>query len=115
MSGASGAGAFGSRLGRSLRRFLSARWIGRRPYLAILATQQAVLARKLFGVITRFSPDVLDVWALDHLGGKKTRAFSLLLRVEVQKQMIGERLFPAISKHQPELAGKITGQAIRAR
>lgn len=30
---------------------------------------------------------------------------------QVQKQMIGERLFPAISKHQPELAGKITGWA----
>ncbi|CAK9063602.1 unnamed protein product [Durusdinium trenchii] len=30
----------------------------------------------------------------------------------VQKQMIGERLFPAISKHQPELAGKITGMML---
>merc|ERR1719436_535726 len=27
----------------------------------------------------------------------------------VQKQMLGEKLFPAISKYQPELAGKITG------
>eukprot|EP00421_Protoceratium_reticulatum_P030300 CAMPEP_0168478644 /NCGR_PEP_ID=MMETSP0228-20121227/63062_1 /TAXON_ID=133427 /ORGANISM="Protoceratium reticulatum, Strain CCCM 535 (=CCMP 1889)" /LENGTH=245 /DNA_ID=CAMNT_0008494907 /DNA_START=63 /DNA_END=800 /DNA_ORIENTATION=+ len=27
----------------------------------------------------------------------------------VQKQMIGEKLFPAIAAHQPDLAGKITG------
>ena len=31
---------------------------------------------------------------------------------EVQKQMIGEKLFPAISKMQPELAGKITGMML---
>merc|ERR1719327_1266467 len=30
----------------------------------------------------------------------------------VQKQMIGEKLFPAISKFQPELAGKITGMML---
>lgn len=34
---------------------------------------------------------------------------------EVQKQMIGERLFPAISKHQPELAGKITGDDLQSQ
>merc|ERR1719482_506252 len=27
----------------------------------------------------------------------------------VQKQMLGEKIFPAIAKYQPELAGKITG------
>eukprot|EP00927_Polykrikos_kofoidii_P082222 TRINITY_DN810_c0_g5_i1.p1 TRINITY_DN810_c0_g5~~TRINITY_DN810_c0_g5_i1.p1 ORF type:complete len:701 (-),score=127.01 TRINITY_DN810_c0_g5_i1:206-2308(-) len=32
--------------------------------------------------------------------------------VPVQKQMIGEKLFPAISRHQPELAGKITGMML---
>merc|ERR1719253_2572338 len=30
----------------------------------------------------------------------------------VQKQMIGEKLFPAIAKQQPELAGKITGMML---
>jgi len=30
----------------------------------------------------------------------------------VQKQMIGEKLFPAISKYQPDLAGKITGMML---
>merc|ERR1719379_3365961 len=31
---------------------------------------------------------------------------------QVQKQMIGEKLFPAISKFQPELAGKVTGMML---
>merc|ERR1719389_133909 len=30
----------------------------------------------------------------------------------VQKQMLGEKLFPAIAKFQPELAGKITGMML---
>merc|ERR1740121_2811568 len=30
----------------------------------------------------------------------------------VQKQMIGEKIFPAIARYQPELAGKITGMML---
>merc|ERR1712000_234409 len=30
----------------------------------------------------------------------------------VQKQMLGEKVFPIISKYQPELAGKITGMML---
>merc|ERR1719321_2636314 len=30
----------------------------------------------------------------------------------MQKQMIGEKLFAAVSKYQPELAGKITGMML---
>merc|ERR550537_463937 len=30
----------------------------------------------------------------------------------VQKQMLGEKLFPAIQKYQPEFAGKITGMML---
>merc|ERR550537_642670 len=30
----------------------------------------------------------------------------------VQKQMIGERLYPQIAKFQPELAGKVTGMML---
>mmetsp|Transcript_87759 Transcript_87759/g.160531 ORF Transcript_87759/g.160531 Transcript_87759/m.160531 type:complete len:640 (+) Transcript_87759:131-2050(+) len=30
----------------------------------------------------------------------------------VQKQMIGEKLYPQIAKHQPELAGKVTGMML---
>merc|ERR1719159_1605377 len=31
---------------------------------------------------------------------------------QVQKQMLGEKLFPMVSKIQPELAGKITGMML---
>lgn len=45
-------------------------------------------------------------------GSQLTAAALAAAPPPVQKQMIGERLFPAISKHQPELAGKITGMML---
>merc|ERR1719197_2204904 len=30
----------------------------------------------------------------------------------MQKQMLGEKLFPIVAKHQPELAGKVTGMML---
>eukprot|EP00380_Ascogregarina_taiwanensis_P005687 284818959_5 len=34
------------------------------------------------------------------------------LHPQMQKQMLGERLFPLVNKRQPELAGKITGMML---
>ena len=43
-------------------------------------------------------------------GGQLTTAMLAAADPEQQKQMLGERLFPLVSRLQPELAGKITGQ-----
>merc|ERR1719401_1988308 len=45
-------------------------------------------------------------------GGPLTAAALAAAPAGVQKQMLGEKLFPAISRHQPELAGKITGMML---
>merc|ERR1719215_990370 len=45
-------------------------------------------------------------------GGQLTAAALAAAQPGVQKQMLGEKLFPAISKFQPELAGKITGMML---
>eukprot|EP00445_Apocalathium_hangoei_P061638 CAMPEP_0204093676 /NCGR_PEP_ID=MMETSP0360-20130528/190540_1 /ASSEMBLY_ACC=CAM_ASM_000342 /TAXON_ID=268821 /ORGANISM="Scrippsiella Hangoei, Strain SHTV-5" /LENGTH=737 /DNA_ID=CAMNT_0051042975 /DNA_START=112 /DNA_END=2324 /DNA_ORIENTATION=- len=45
-------------------------------------------------------------------GGPLTAAALASAPPGVQKQLLGEKLFPAISKYQPELAGKITGMML---
>merc|ERR1712137_1267598 len=45
-------------------------------------------------------------------GGPLTAAALAATPPAVQKQMIGEKLFPAIARQQPELAGKITGMML---
>merc|ERR1712110_1296414 len=45
-------------------------------------------------------------------GGALTAAALAAAPPAVQKQMIGEKLYPAISRLQPELAGKITGMML---
>merc|ERR1740123_2942934 len=45
-------------------------------------------------------------------GGPLTAAALAAAPAGVQKQMLGEKLFPAISRIQPELAGKITGMML---
>merc|ERR1740121_683718 len=46
------------------------------------------------------------------LGGQLTAAALAAAPPGVQKQMLGEKLFPAIARLQPELAGKITGMML---
>merc|ERR1719491_2932671 len=45
-------------------------------------------------------------------GGPLTAAALAAAPAGVQKQMLGEKLFPAISRCQPDLAGKITGMML---
>jgi len=45
-------------------------------------------------------------------GGPLTAAALAAAPPSVQKQMLGEKLFPAIAKYQPEMAGKITGMML---
>merc|ERR1712060_386773 len=45
-------------------------------------------------------------------GGPLTAAALAAAPAVVQKQMLGEKLFPAISRYQPEMAGKITGMML---
>merc|ERR1719217_1933940 len=45
-------------------------------------------------------------------GGPLNAAALAAAPPSVQKQMIGEKLFPAIQRFQPEMAGKITGMML---
>ena len=47
-----------------------------------------------------------------HEGGQLTTAMLAAADPDQQKQMLGERLFPLVSRQQPELAGKITGMLL---
>merc|ERR1719437_189091 len=45
-------------------------------------------------------------------GGALSAATLAAAPPAVQKQMIGEKIYPAIARFQPELAGKITGMML---
>merc|ERR1719215_2347964 len=45
-------------------------------------------------------------------GGPLTAAALAAAPATVQKQMLGEKLFPSVSRYQPEHAGKITGMML---
>merc|ERR1719359_2216895 len=45
-------------------------------------------------------------------GGALTASALAAAPPGVQKQMLGEKLYPAIARYQPELAGKITGMML---
>merc|ERR1712014_94164 len=45
-------------------------------------------------------------------GGNLTAAQLAAAPAPVQKQMLGEKLYPLVTKLQPELAGKITGMML---
>merc|ERR1719189_2904058 len=45
-------------------------------------------------------------------GGPLTAAALAAAPAGVQKQMLGEKLFPLVSRYQPESAGKITGMML---
>merc|ERR1739844_823181 len=46
------------------------------------------------------------------LGGELTSSMLANADPAMQKQLLGERLFPMVQKEQPELAGKITGMLL---
>jgi polyadenylate-binding protein len=46
------------------------------------------------------------------MGGGLTAAALASAPAGMQKQMLGEKLYPAVSRLQPELAGKITGMML---
>jgi polyadenylate-binding protein len=68
-------------------------------------------ARNMAGPPGMAAPVVPDLSQFDP-NGPLTAAALAAAPPAIQKQMLGEKLFPAIAKMQPELAGKITGMML---
>lgn len=68
-------------------------------------------ARNMAGPPGMNAPVVPDLSQFDP-NGPLTAAALAAAPPAIQKQMLGEKLFPAIAKLQPELAGKITGMML---
>ena len=62
-------------------------------------------------MLSHFFVAKLKITCISQGGNSLNSCSRKVTLAQVQKQLVGERLFPAISKHQPELAGKIAGKA----
>jgi len=87
--------------------------VGGKPGMPMMANMMRPMMPQPGGVI---APPIQQVPqpqpAAAMPGGPLTAAALAAAPAGVQKQMLGEKLFPAVSRYQPELAGKITGMML---
>merc|ERR1719188_2669679 len=85
------------------------------PQQQAMMAQKGMMAQPMMGqkgAPQQMPPQAQQPQGQAPTGGPLNAAALAAAPPSVQKQMIGEKLFPAISRHQPELAGKITGMML---